>query len=244
MVTTRSKSKRTLSDSHVEETITSDGVKATPNATGSSSKRPRTAVNSNKAALSSAAKGDSSSSSAPVSVTSTSSPAAHKSKNVSYFLIKSEPIPRYENGYNISFSIENLESIYPKSEPWTGIRNYEARNILQSMKLGDQCFFYHSNCGKPGIVGLCEVVGEPSVDETQYQEGNPYYDPKSTTDKPKWFKVDVQFVRNLRRPIGLKELQGYDELSDMQLIKRGRLSVQRVTKEQWDFILSLENAEE
>ncbi|KAJ3181918.1 hypothetical protein HDU85_003435 [Gaertneriomyces sp. JEL0708] len=244
MVTTRSKSKRTLSDSHVEETATSDDVKTTPNAAASSSKRPRKAVNPNKASLLNTADTESSSSSAPISVTSTSSPAADKSKAVSYFLLKSEPIPRYENGYNISFSIENLESLYPKSEPWTGIRNYEARNILQSMKLGDLCFFYHSNCGKPGVVGLCEVVGEPSVDDTQFQEGNPYYDPKSTTDKPKWFKVDVQFVRNLRRPIGLKELQGYHELSDMQLIKRGRLSVQRVTKEQWDFILALENAEE
>lgn len=161
---------------------------------------------------------------------------------VNYWLIKAEPNSRIEKGKDVKFSIDDLERL--KCDSWEGIRNYEARNILRDkMKLNDICLFYHSNCKLPGIAGLAIVVKEGYVDHYAFDPTHPYYDPKSKKDDPKWYMVDVQFVRKFKRFLSLKELQGYKdkELKHMPLLNRGRLSVQPVDKKSFEFILELEN---
>ncbi|KAJ3172117.1 Thymocyte nuclear protein 1 [Geranomyces variabilis] len=158
-----------------------------------------------------------------------------------YWLIKAEPDTRLERGVDVRFSIDDLEAKGTSS--WDGVRNYEARNIMRDrMKVGDQCFFYHSSCKIPGIAGIAEVVKEAYPDYTAFDESHPYYDSKSSKDNPKWMMVDVKFVRKLRRFIPLKELQAYRdaELRTMALVTRGRLSVQPVSAAEWEFILELE----
>ncbi|CAG8569812.1 5203_t:CDS:2 [Funneliformis caledonium] len=126
---------------------------------------------------------------------------------------------------------------------WDGVRNYEARNNMKNgMKIKDKVLFYHSNCKTPGIAGLAEIVKEAYPDYTAFDESHPYYDPKSNKDNPKWFMVDVKFVRKFNRLITLKELQAHkdDGLKGMALLSRGRLSIQPVKKEHYDFILELE----
>ncbi|MGB1110391.1 MAG: EVE domain-containing protein, partial [Gammaproteobacteria bacterium] len=111
------------------------------------------------------------------------------------------------------------------------------------MKLGDQVFFYHSNCAEPGIVGIMEVSREGYVDPTAFDPEAKYYDPKSDPDKPRWYMVDVTYKRHLARVISLKELKGYADgpLADMQLLRKGnRLSIMPVSEEHWSFILGLE----
>ncbi|KAI8899740.1 DUF55-domain-containing protein [Globomyces pollinis-pini] len=110
------------------------------------------------------------------------------------------------------------------------------------MKLGDICLFYHSNCKLPGIAGLATIVKEGYVDFTAFDKEHPYYDPKSLESSPKWYMVDVEFTRKLNRFISLKELQKHktEQLKYMPLLNRGRLSVQPVDKESFDFIMDLE----
>lgn len=165
-------------------------------------------------------------------------------KSANYWLIKAEPESRFENGVDVRFSIDDLAALKEKGDCWNGVRNYEARNILRDkMKLDDICLFYHSNCKLPGIAGLAVVTKEGYPDHTAFDPKHPYYDPKSDKSKdPKWFMVDVAFVRKLDRFISLKEMQTYKEkeLKDMPLLKRGRLSVQPVDKKSFDFIMALE----
>uniref|UniRef100_A0A6G5AFX6 Thymocyte nuclear protein 1 n=1 Tax=Rhipicephalus microplus TaxID=6941 RepID=A0A6G5AFX6_RHIMP len=153
----------------------------------------------------------------------------------------------------MKFSIDDLIKCPNSTSCWDGVRNYQARNILRDqMKVGHLCFFYHSNCKTPGIVGIVEVVKESYPDHTQFDKKNNHYDSLSTTEKPRWFMVDVKFVRKLERPITLPELKKLHEkhksqnpkgpLANMALVARSRLSVQPVTKEEWDFILSLEKS--
>ncbi|MBD3667336.1 MAG: EVE domain-containing protein, partial [Kangiella sp.] len=102
-------------------------------------------------------------------------------------------------------------------------------------------FFYHSNCKPPAIVGIMEVVKEGYVDHTAFDPDQKYYDPKSNPDNPRWYMVDVKHVRDLKREIPLDELKQYPELADMKLVQKGnRLSIMPVTKDEWDFILSIE----
>ncbi|XP_065296381.2 thymocyte nuclear protein 1-like isoform X3 [Dermacentor albipictus] len=151
----------------------------------------------------------------------------------------------------MKFSIDDLVECPDMTSCWDGVRNYQARNILRDqMKVGHQCFFYHSNCKTPGIVGIVEVVKEGYPDHTQFDKKGNHYDRLSTTEKPRWFMVDVKFVRKLDRQITLAELKTLHEkhksqspkgpLANMALVARSRLSVQPVRKEEWDFILSLE----
>jgi predicted RNA-binding protein with PUA-like domain len=113
--------------------------------------------------------------------------------------------------------------------------------MRDQMKQGDRVFFYHSNCAEPGIVGIMEVTREGYPDHTAFDPDSTYHDPKSTTDSPRWFMVDVRFIRKLKRTITLAELKACDALKNMPLVKRGnRLSIMPVTKTQWAFILSLE----
>ena len=148
-----------------------------------------------------------------------------------HWLMKSEPE---------AFSIDDLARV--GREPWNGVRNYQARNFMKAMSVGDGVFFYHSNTAVPGIVGLAEVLSEAYPDPTQFLKKSHYYDPKSTREEPRWSLVDVGFKRKLKRIISLDELKANaDKLDDMPLLRRGsRLSVLPVTAAQWKTILSLE----
>jgi predicted RNA-binding protein with PUA-like domain len=150
-----------------------------------------------------------------------------------YWLMKSEPG---------EFSIDDLLARPSKTEPWDGVRNYQARNMMRDeMKPGDQAFFYHSACEEPGIVGIVKISGDAYPDPTAFDPDDKHYDPKSDPDDPRWFLVDVEFVRKLGRTLSLRELKEHDALTDMILLRRGnRLSVMPVSESHWDYILELE----
>ena len=150
-----------------------------------------------------------------------------------YWLMKSEPE---------EFGIEDLRKRPGKVEPWDGVRNYQARNMMRDeMRKGDLVFFYHSNCDVPGIVGIVKVHKEGYPDPTAFDPDDKHYDPKSDPDNPRWFHVDVKYVRKLKRTISLTELKSHAELEELALVRRGnRLSVMPVAEEHWNFILSLE----
>ena len=122
------------------------------------------------------------------------------------------------------------------------MRNYQARNMMRDeMRKGDRIFFYHSNCAEPGIVGIAKVAREGYPDPTAFDPEDKHYDPKSDPDNPRWFLVDVKYVRKTKRTISLQELKLHPELEELALVRRGnRLSVMPVSDEHWDFILSLE----
>ncbi|KAJ3536061.1 hypothetical protein NM208_g6879 [Fusarium decemcellulare] len=150
--------------------------------------------------------------------------------------MKAEPETRLENGVDVKFSIDDLRD---KDEPegWDGIRAYAARNNMRNMNAGDLAFFYASNCKFPGIVGVMEIVKEFSEDRSARRPGAPYYDPKSTKEKPIWDLVHVEFRKKFAVPIGLKELRELGKpgqpLESMQLLKQSRLSVSKVSSEEW-----------
>ena len=148
-----------------------------------------------------------------------------------YWLMKTEPD---------EFSIDDLAR--KKVEPWTGVRNYQARNFMRDgMQVGDGVLFYHSSCEVPGIAGIAEVGSAAYPDPTQFDRRSDYYDAASKREEPRWFMVDVKFKRKLRRVIPLTELKDRRELEGFALTARGnRLSVLPATKAQWDFILGLE----
>jgi predicted RNA-binding protein with PUA-like domain len=149
-----------------------------------------------------------------------------------YWLMKSEPE---------DFSIDDLQRV--GIEPWTGVRNYQARNFMRQMQPGDGVLFYHSSTEVPGIYGVAEVASMPYPDPSQFQKKSKYFDEKSTQEQPRWDLVDVKFVRKLRRGIPLDEIRTHaDRLGeDFALIRRGtRLSVLPVTAAQWKLLLSLE----
>ncbi len=149
-----------------------------------------------------------------------------------YWLMKSEPE---------DFSIDDLARV--GVEPWTGVRNYQARNFMRSMKLGDGVLFYHSNTEVPGVYGLAEVAATAYPDPTQFDPDSKYYDEKSTREEPRWGLVDVRYVRTLKRPITLDDMRAQAEKlgEEFALIRKGnRLSVLPVTAAQWKIILSLE----
>lgn len=149
-----------------------------------------------------------------------------------YWLMKSEPD---------SFSIDDLASRPRQTEPWDGVRNYQARNMLRDdMKKGDQVFFYHSSCKEPGIVGIAEVVREGYPDHTAFDPEAKYYDPKSDPANPRWYMVDVRLKRKFEHPVTLQELKRHPQLADMPLLRKGnRLSIMPVDKKHWNFILKL-----
>ena len=152
---------------------------------------------------------------------------------MAYWLMKSEPD---------EFSIDDLKSRPGKREPWDGVRNYQARNMLRDeMKTGDKAFFYHSNCDTPGIVGIVKIASHGYPDPTAFDPEDNHYDPKSDPDNPRWYLVDVEFVRKLDRVITLAELKSEPTLEKMPLTRRGnRLSVMPVTEAEWEHILAME----
>lgn len=149
-----------------------------------------------------------------------------------YWLMKSEPE---------SFSISDLERV--STEPWSGVRNYQARNFMRQMQPGDEVFFYHSNTEVTGIYGIAEVASLPYPDPTQFDEESHYFDPKATQEQPRWDLVDVRFVRHFSTPVTLAAMKAIkDELGEgFALTQTGsRLSVIPVTLPQWKRILKLE----
>jgi predicted RNA-binding protein with PUA-like domain len=139
-----------------------------------------------------------------------------------------------------AYSIDDLER--DGRDMWDGIRNYQARNMMRDdMKIGDEVFFYHSNCKEPGVVGIAKVVSEPYPDPTQFDKKSKYFDAKSNKDNPRWCLVDVAFVRKLKRNVTLSEIKAQKSLADMILTRKGnRLSIMPVDKKHWNKILSLE----
>ena len=152
---------------------------------------------------------------------------------MNYWLMKSEPN---------AFSIDDLQKMPDQTEHWDGVRNYQARNMMRDqMKIGDQVFFYHSNCDVPGIVGLMEVVCEGYPDHTAFDPQSKYFDPKSDPNNPRWIMVDIKYNRHTNRLIPLSELKEYEALENMQLVRKGnRLSIMPVTAAEWFIILKLE----
>jgi predicted RNA-binding protein with PUA-like domain len=145
-----------------------------------------------------------------------------------HWLMKSEPDV---------FSIDTLSE--RRVAGWDGVRNYQARNFMKDMKVGDKIFFYHSNAVPPGIAGLAEVAKLAYPDPTQFDPKDGHYDPKALPEKPIWFQVDVRFVKKFPRLLSLDELRGVPAIADMPLFNRSRLSVQPVTAAQWKTIISL-----
>lgn len=154
-------------------------------------------------------------------------------KRKRYWLVKSEPD---------DFSIDDLERV--GTEPWTGVRNYQARNFMRDgMQVGDGVLFYHSNCDVPGIVGIAEVASAAYPDPTQFDHKSKYFDAKATPDEPRWMLVDVNFVRKLAGTVTLAAIrERTDDLGeDFALVRKGtRLSVLPVTAAQWKILLAME----
>ena len=150
-----------------------------------------------------------------------------------FWLMKSEPEV---------FGLDTLAKMPAQTTMWDGVRNYQARNMMRDQfRLGDEAFFYHSNCAEPGVVGVVEVVRTAYPDPTQFDPNSEYFDPKSTVENPRWFVVEVKLKRALARTITLTEMKEDPALADMALVRRGnRLSVMPVTPDQWRHILGLE----
>jgi predicted RNA-binding protein with PUA-like domain len=145
-----------------------------------------------------------------------------------YWLMKSEPD---------ECSIDTALAAPGATVPWTGVRNYQARNYMRDlMQLGDGVLFYHSSCPEPGIAGLAEVARAAYPDATQFDRKSPYFDPAAQAAAPRWLHVDVRALRKTRL-ISLAELREQPELAGMIVLKRGnRLSITPVQADEWRFI--------
>ena len=145
-----------------------------------------------------------------------------------YWLMKSEPE---------ECSIDDALAAPDATVPWTGVRNYQARNFMRDdMRVGDGVLFYHSSCAEPGIVGIARVASGAKPDPTQFDPHSPYFDAKSQPEAPRWQLVDVQALRKTR-VLGLAEMRSVPELAEMQVLKRGnRLSITPVTPQEWQVI--------
>ena len=145
-----------------------------------------------------------------------------------HWLMKSEPDV---------YSIDDLKK--DRTTSWDGVRNYSARNNMRAMRKGDLVLFYHSNANPPGVIGVAKVDKEAYPDHTAWDKRSKYHDEKSTREKPRWDMVDVRFVEKFKRLVPLDELKTTRGLENMVVIKRGRLSVQPVTKAEFDIVRRL-----
>lgn len=145
---------------------------------------------------------------------------------MAYWLFKTEPD---------AFSIDDLASRPNQTEPWDGVRNYQARNFLRDkVTMGDKVFIYHSSCKKVGIAGVAEVVREGYPDSTQFNPESDYYDPKSSLDMPRWYRVDVKFVEKFKDVLTLSSIKAMPDITEIALVKKGgRLSIMPVTETEW-----------
>lgn len=148
-----------------------------------------------------------------------------------FWLMKSEPD---------AYSIDDLER--DGSEPWDGIRNYQARNNMRAMNVGDMVLFYHSNAKPPGVVGVAKVCKTAYPDHTAWNPKSKYFDPKSPEDNPRWEMVDVEFVEKTPNMVSLDDLKAEGDLEGMVVTQRSRLSVQPVSKEHFKHVLKMAGA--
>lgn len=148
-----------------------------------------------------------------------------------FWLMKSEPD---------AYSIDDLER--DGSEPWDGIRNYQARNNMRAMNVGDMVLFYHSNAKPPGVVGVAKVCKTTYPDHTAWNPKSKYFDPKSPEDNPRWEMVDVEFVEKTPHMVSLDDLKAEGDLEGMVVTQRSRLSVQPVSKEHFKHVLKMAGA--
>ncbi|MBX3330421.1 MAG: EVE domain-containing protein [Nitrospira sp.] len=148
-----------------------------------------------------------------------------------YWLMKSEPS---------TFSIDDLQRSPNQTTSWDGVRNYQARNFMRSMAVGDHVLFYHSSADPPTVVGIAEIVKTAYSDPTQFDKKDKHYDPESKPSEPRWDMVDIRYVRKFARALTLDELRKHSKLKGMVLLRKGsRLSVQPVTQLEWKHITSL-----
>jgi predicted RNA-binding protein with PUA-like domain len=146
-----------------------------------------------------------------------------------YWLFKTEPS---------AYSFEHLRA--DGTTPWTGVRNFQARNNMMEMRLGDLGLFYHSSVAQPAAVGICKVVKEAYPDYTQFDRSSEYFDGRTKRDKPIWYLVDVAYVESLAEPVTLARMRAEPRLMGMALLRRGqRLSVQPVMPHEWKIVLEL-----
>ncbi len=147
---------------------------------------------------------------------------------MNYWLFKSEPT---------CYSIDDFKK--DGKTHWTGIRNYQARNYMKCMEVGDQVLFYHSSAGEiTGIVGLGKVIGKAHPDLTAFNKKDDHYDPKSTKENPIWFGVDISYQKTLKKPLLLTQIKFDNDLKNMVVAKRGsRLSIQPVTVQHFNKIV-------
>ena len=148
-----------------------------------------------------------------------------------YWLMKSEPAEA---------SIDDLARAPQQTLPWTGVRNYQARNYMRDvMRPGDGVLFYHSSCPQPGVAGLARIAGGLAPDTTQFDPASPYHDPKATPAQPRWLQIDVTLVRKTRL-LSLAEMRAAPSLTTMLVLKRGnRLSITPVTAAEWQAVKAL-----
>lgn len=148
-----------------------------------------------------------------------------------YWLMKTEPT---------AFSIDDLQRAHGRTTCWDGVRNYQARNYMRAMRLGDQILLHHSSADPPAVVGVAEVVREAYPDPTAFDRNDKHYDPKSNPAKPTWDMVDIRLVQKLAHPVPLDRLKRVSGLKRMELLRRGsRLSVQPVRPGEWKIIIGL-----
>ena len=140
-----------------------------------------------------------------------------------YWLMKSEPD---------TYSIDDLER--DGSTHWDGVRNYKARNNMRAMNVGDEVLFYHSSAKPPGVAGLARVSRAAYPDPGQFDKKSKYFDAKSNRAEPRWDMVDIEFTAKADEPLGLSEIKADPALADMELVRYGRLSVQSVTKAEFE----------
>ncbi len=148
-----------------------------------------------------------------------------------YWLMKSEPS---------AFSIDDLMKATQQTTCWDGVRNYQARNFMRSMAIGDRVLFYHSNADPPAVAGIAEIVKTAYADPTQFDKKDKHYDPECDPSAPRWDMVDIKYIRKFLQPVSLDQLRKEQKLKDMVLLRKGsRLSVQPVTSIEWEHILTL-----
>lgn len=149
-----------------------------------------------------------------------------------YWLMKSEPE---------TFGIEHLQRAPKSTHCWDGVRNYQARNFMRdTMQIGDQVFFYHSNCKVPGIVGIATIVSDSYPDHTAFNPDSKYFDPKSNPAKPRWFMRDIKLVEKFNNIISISDLRNNENLQNMLILRTGnRLSITPVTAQEWRAIIKM-----
>lgn len=146
---------------------------------------------------------------------------------MAYWLFKSEPD---------AFGIDDLAARPEQTEPWDGVRNYQARNFMRDdVKVGDKLFFYHSSCKDVGIAGVAEITKAAYPDASQFNPESKYFDPKASPDNPRWVCVNVTFVEKYKWVLPLAKIKSMPEIKELGVVKKGhRLSIMPVLPEEWD----------